>query len=414
MELFMSNIPVEQAIYANTVGGYRFLARSPGFLDDWLPVAEQLCTGFGERPAGVACPSAVFAQPLGADHVVVVQVADRGTDDTGRPGALGFRLLVLPRQAYQAIGDPFVVAERFPPSWDARDLPTLSWPAVPLPLRTVAEVQHVLKHGDGPMLLGGVQSLVDGGRMVFVRPAPATEMVRDLWFLLPDRTRSQLWPASFAFGNSLGFDVVVLPRIEPGDCEGYLTEEQAGDYPQGRYELNLQIAAESGDQRQLDAQFARRSSADALRLALILIVVFAALAAAMNLINRATDRAQAPQPSRSRTSAPLLNHYPKMKQEERVKVGDILRKLLQERETPLASANPRIEEMLDALDRQLGTPDPQRDPGRLGSAAPGDATRQLRLLMWKQHVAGFDDERLNPVELAERLAHKLAPVRSAD
>ena len=30
-------------------GGYRFLARSPGFRDEWLAEAERLCTGFGER-----------------------------------------------------------------------------------------------------------------------------------------------------------------------------------------------------------------------------------------------------------------------------------------------------------------------------------------------------------------------------
>src|SRR5436309_4903495 len=97
----MPEILLEQALYGgHDSGGYRFLARSPGFLDDWLPAAERLCTGFGNRPADVACPAAVFAQPLGKRHVAVVQVADQGTDDAGRPGALGFRLLVLARADY--------------------------------------------------------------------------------------------------------------------------------------------------------------------------------------------------------------------------------------------------------------------------------------------------------------------------
>ena len=88
----MPDLFIEQAIYGSQgAGGYRFLARSPGFLDDWLPEAQRLCTAFGERPAGVPCPAAVFAQPLGKQHVAVVQVADQGTDDAGRPGALGFR-----------------------------------------------------------------------------------------------------------------------------------------------------------------------------------------------------------------------------------------------------------------------------------------------------------------------------------
>src|SRR5262249_59865619 len=97
----MDAIPLEHAVYGSQgPGGYRFLARSPGFLDDWLPEAERLCTAFGDRPAGVSCPGCVFARPLGAGHVAVVQAADQGSDDTGRPGALGFYLLLLPPSPY--------------------------------------------------------------------------------------------------------------------------------------------------------------------------------------------------------------------------------------------------------------------------------------------------------------------------
>src|SRR5204863_8615879 len=96
----MPDIPIEQAIYGSqATGGYRFLARSPGFLAEWLPEAERLCTGFGERPAGVACPGCVFAQSFGKRHVAIVQVADQRADDAGRPAARAFHLLVLPRVA---------------------------------------------------------------------------------------------------------------------------------------------------------------------------------------------------------------------------------------------------------------------------------------------------------------------------
>ena len=177
----MEVIVIEQAIYGNPgSGGFRFLARSPGFREEWLPLAEHICTGFGERPAGVACPGCVFARPLGPRHVAVVQVADLGTDDAGRPGALGFRLLVLARPDYTALtGDPFLVADRFPPPWKERDLlPALSWPGEPLPPRTVEQVQAILKNGDSAMLLGGVQTLIDAGRLVFERPAPADDLLR--------------------------------------------------------------------------------------------------------------------------------------------------------------------------------------------------------------------------------------------
>ena len=57
-----------------------------------------------------------------------------------------------------------------------------------------------------PALLGGVQILVDGGKLVFLRPAPDPGLIRGLWTLLPGPMRTALWPATFAFGNALGFD----------------------------------------------------------------------------------------------------------------------------------------------------------------------------------------------------------------
>src|SRR5262249_11861987 len=159
------------------------------FLDDWLPEAQRLCTGFGERPRGVSCPACVFAQAFGKRHVAVVQVADQGHDDAGRPGALGFYLLVLSRTAYRTLGgDPFALAARYPPPWQLRgELATLVVPDS-LPPRTVGVVQGVLKREESAALLGGAQALVDGGRLVLERPTPATELVHSLWMLLPTST----------------------------------------------------------------------------------------------------------------------------------------------------------------------------------------------------------------------------------
>src|SRR5262249_41864955 len=149
--------------------------------------------------------------------VAVVQAADLGRDDADRPGALGFHLLVLTRRDYANLsGDPFLLAEQFPADWKTRgDLASLSWPEAPLPARTVAQVQAVLKNGDRAPLLGGVQALIDAGRLVFERPAPATDLLKKFWLLLPTSTRADIWPASFAFGNELGFDVLVVPRANP-------------------------------------------------------------------------------------------------------------------------------------------------------------------------------------------------------
>src|SRR5262249_11220009 len=163
-----------------------------------------------------------------------------------RPGALGFRLLAVPRKLYAALGgDPFHVADQLPPPWQARgELPALEWTTGAPPRRTVEEIQKVLDVPHSPTLLGGVQALLDGGRLVFERTEPDPKMVRSLWALLPTSTRAELWPATFAFSNAHRFHVVVVPRAAGPDFDYYVDEARAGDYPEGRYELNLQIAVE--------------------------------------------------------------------------------------------------------------------------------------------------------------------------
>jgi hypothetical protein len=280
-------ILIEQALYENHGGRYRLLAHSSGFQDGWLPTAEQLCSGFGERPPGLACPACLFAQPFGKRHVAVVQASDQGSDEAGQPRALVFRFLVLGRSDYCDLGgDPFAIADQFPAPWAARgDLPALVWPQDVRVVRTVEPVREVLQRPqEGPNLLGGAQVLVDGGRLVFERPAPATELLRGLWTLLPTSTRSELWPASFAFSNALGFDALVTVDAAGEEYAGYVWGEEAGDYPEGRYELHLQIAAEARDQAELDALFARRSRKETWRLGLIILGTCFVLAVVGNLL----------------------------------------------------------------------------------------------------------------------------------
>ena len=318
------SIPIEQAVYRRAPGAAPvLLARSPGFADAWLPEVEELLLGFGNRPPSVKCPSAVFAQPLGAEHVAIVQVADLETE--GLP-PMGFRVLVLPRRAYnQFLGDPFAVADCFPPDWHPpAALEALSMPAEPLPPRTVAQVQRVLQRvkahalredeepptleqdaeraaelAESPALLGGVQVLVDGGRVVFERPGPDTELMRGLWTLLPTQLRCNLWPASFAFDNALGFDALIVTHAADESFAGYTNEDQAAEYPQGSYELRLQVAAEAGDQHELDALFARRSWAEMWKLGLTLLIGLLVIL----LVFRLTERRTEPPPPPSLTPA---------------------------------------------------------------------------------------------------------------
>jgi hypothetical protein len=292
--LTTASIVLEQCLYSSEPsGGFRLQARSPGFREEWLENAQQLSGGFGKPSAGEAFPGAVFARPFLKRWVAIVQVAAGNSSQE-----LNFYILVLARDDYRALGgDPFVIAEFFRAPWPRRgDLPSLTW-CDPPARRTVEEVQRVLQPPEtSAALLGGCQALVDGGRLVFERPGPEPTLLRNLWALLPTSTRWSLWPATYAPVNTLGFDVLVVPHSDREDLEGYLSEQQAGDYPEGRYELALQMAAEAGDQRELDALFARRSRTETWRIGALLLGVVVVLLVVSNLLFPSVPSRKAAEP----------------------------------------------------------------------------------------------------------------------
>jgi len=264
---------IPRTIAVAMVGDSGIVAKSDDFEDDWAPEVERIVAGFG-LSAGVSAPDCLFAVPFARRRVAVVSVSGRR-----------FRFLVLPRALYDAIPDPFTIAERFPPRWESSGtLATLEWPEERLPKRTIEQLDAIFKHGDGPFLLGACQTLVDSGRIALVRPEPAPQLCRDLWNLLPDSTRRQTWPATFAYSTDLSFGLVVMPQMPEGGMTGYLSEDQARDYPESRYERELQVAVEHGDQRTVDRLLARRSSAETLRLALWIVLAAAVLSFASRVL----------------------------------------------------------------------------------------------------------------------------------
>lgn len=407
---------IEQAIYgAQDADGDRFLARSPGFLDDWLPAAERLCTGFGERPAGVACPACVFAQPLGPRHVAVVQAADQG-GDAERPGALAFRLLAVPLALYGEIGgDPFYIADQFPPDWRARgELPALEWTAAAPPERTVEALQKVLDVAHSATLLGGVQALLDGTRLVFERPAPDADLMRSLWALLPTSSRREMWPATFAFSNGGQFHALVVPRATAAEVVGYIDEQQAGDYPEGNYEWRLQSAVEHGDQQEMEALFARRSRRQMIRLAVGLLAVMVVIPPLVMLLPAsppAPPPAAKPAAAVEKLTLPAADLCPPLPDGERKQLAERLQRFAAARriDLPLGTTDEALTGAVETIDRALPPAEPGRDPGPLPDLGP--VQRQLRALLWKHGVAGYDAAGLDTVEMVEKLDEKVGPTR---
>ena len=103
--------------------------------------------------------------------------------------------------------------------------------------------------------------------------------------LLPFGNRLELMPATYAWNNKLRFDVVVTTPDQAASFQGFLTEEQAGGYPEGRYELSLQTAAEAEDQASLDVLWSRRSRREMWRIGLLLLAVLAILAIAIKILS---------------------------------------------------------------------------------------------------------------------------------
>lgn len=260
------DLAIPQAVLVSDSAGVRVVGKSDDFPTAWEAVAVQLVEAFGPRPDGVAVKPSVAALPFDKKHTAVVQFADAGSGP-----AIVFRLLVLNRKLYDAISDPFAVAETFPPNWSSRgDLSQLRWSPDPIPHRTVAEVAQILHH-DGPFLLGATQALIDGMRIVLTRSAPDDVVPRRVWKLLPFSVRNELAVATFAFGLDTRFHLSVSPNPPTPLPAGTLTEDNCRDVPEGRYELALQIAAETGDQPAIDRLFNRRSSKDTLKIALVLL-----------------------------------------------------------------------------------------------------------------------------------------------
>ena len=268
------DLRLQQALALADSRGAKVTFHSPDFD---TAEAERIVVLFGSRPAGVPCPLAHFACPFGPKHVAVVRVEDR------HGGYLGFRFLVLHRELYRHLGDPFAISDRYPVNWFVSgSLPELVWPQEPLPERTVEQLDAVLRDGEGPLLLGGVQAVVDGNRVLVRRDAPDEKLLRGVWQLLPDGTRADRWPASFAFSDELGFHFAALPALPSVKHEPRpLTEEAAKDYPPSSYELNLQIAIESRDRAALRRLLARRTPDETIRLglymlafALLMVLVF--------------------------------------------------------------------------------------------------------------------------------------------
>src|SRR5262249_11892370 len=151
-----------------------------------------------------------------------------------------------------------------------------------------------------------------------------------LWALLPSSSRAELWPATFALGNVRAFHAVAVPAALAPSEPVWIHEEQAGDYPEGRYELSLQIAVESGNQRDLDALLARKTRVQMIQIAAAILAALLGILlvpmAFQMLGGTPAPTTHAPPPAVARELAPE-KECPSLRDDERRQLAAKLQEL---------------------------------------------------------------------------------------
>ncbi len=210
--------------------------QSPGFLPEWLPALSQILELYGTAPT----QEVLFTLPLTrATRAIISGIENR------------FYVRVMSRKLYEVIPDPFAIAEKFPANWLHSPLEDLEWPNENLPTRSVAVLEPILKNGNSPLILGSTQMLVDGGSLILHREAPDAQTLRNIWMFLPDGVRREHWLATWSPKSELRFSIAVQPNGTPIP-RGTRSEEQAMDYPESRFEYELQHAIESNNDAELE------------------------------------------------------------------------------------------------------------------------------------------------------------------
>jgi hypothetical protein len=192
--------------------------------------------------------------------------------------------LLLTRKAYELIGHPFALADFAPVQWSARDdYPDLDLQAFRVPHPRTADILATLQEADTPLLYGLLQCLLDGGRALLIQDESIEPLLRQVWPMVPYSTRARLRVATWADSTALYYSVLAQPRAPEPWPAGVLLAEQLRDYPEGRYELAMQVAIENNRQHDYEALLQRRSSVYTLKLALAILVAVMLLSVVMKL-----------------------------------------------------------------------------------------------------------------------------------
>jgi hypothetical protein len=246
----------------------RLETNSPGWATFMTAFVESIVAD------GVAMPTS--AEP--GDFRFVRQDKHNRLCFFGCSGLEGLLIWAVAGVHFRRCPNPDLWMQAFPAATAVRGMTIADAPVNSLAWqRDVQQLSNALQTLDGPLLLGGTQVLVDGGRVILTREKPDPTHLAGFWIFLPNSVLADLQASSFT-RNPTDYTLAFVP-LENADLVANLhclTEEQIRDYPESHYEKELQFAIDHEDQKVLDRLLARRSSAETIRLAASLI--FAAFA----------------------------------------------------------------------------------------------------------------------------------------
>ena len=206
------DLELEQLVYGSfpfRAGGYDVLARSGGCSAAVVAEVVAVCRRYGQPPSGEAARPGLFALRLPSGPWAVVAVAPQGSDDRGRPGALAFHALIVPRRDYWRAGaDPFAFAAAHRGDWSAatpNELPRVRC--------TVGQDSPVDRPIPELRTRRIAEAITQRRRIALEAPGPVDALAREVWAILPARVRRRASVATWAFAGENRFDLVALPRL---------------------------------------------------------------------------------------------------------------------------------------------------------------------------------------------------------
>jgi hypothetical protein len=102
-----------------------------------------------------------------------------------------------------------------------------------------------------------------------------------------------------------------------------------------------------------------------------------------------------------RPNLPPADQIPALSKQEKKHLTKALLDYARELHAPRVSSWSSADTLLAAVAKQLGPTDLPRDSGK--ALTEGPIQRRLRALLWLRGAASYNDPKLNPVELVERL-----------